>query len=310
MGGESGLPYFQGNGITRIEKSFVAAKGRCEAALLPFIAGGYETAGDTTGILLAMQKGGADIIELGVPCTSPFADGPTIQNSYRVAIENGTAGVHDCLHIVKAARSKGLTVPIILMGYYEMFQKEYDFDLERMCRDAAESGVDGFLAVGIGEGKQELDFNKHCHQYNLSNIQLVMFSSSDKRISDLANMASTFLYIVSVRGRTGARDSLPEGLEERVARVRSKTDLPLVIGFGISSPNMVCGVGSISDGAVVGSFLTDCLNKTDWEKTDEMHHQISRLKTGTAQKETAKYQATRFSRVPVCIENEERAKRS
>ena len=87
-------------------------------------------AGDTMGILLAMQKGGADIIELGVPCTSPFADGPTIQNSHRVAIENGTAGVHDCLNIAKATMSKGLTVPIILMGYYEMFGKEYDFDLE------------------------------------------------------------------------------------------------------------------------------------------------------------------------------------
>ena len=273
-------------GISRIKKAFARAKKRQEAVLIPFICGGYETAECNIAILLAMQAAGADIIELGVPCTSPFADGPTIQNSHRVAIENGTKGISGCLRVVEAARSKGLTTPIILMGYYESFQREYDYDLECMCRAAADGGVDGFLAVGIDEGSHEINFSQFCHKYGLSNIPLITPGSSNRRVFDLAGMASTFLYVVSVKGKTGARDSLPPGLGEHVARVRSKTELPLVVGFGISSPGMVHEVASVADGAVVGSFLTDCLIKTEREMAAEMYHQISQRKTGTAKKVT------------------------
>lgn len=291
------------NGVRSIDQAFAVAKQRGEGALIPYICGGYPTADDTINILLAMQYGGADIIELGVPCDDPFKDGPTIRNCHRLAMDNGTKGIRDCLNIVKTARSKGLTVPIILMGYYSFFEKEYDLDLHQMCYESSQSGVDGFLPVGIQEGTQEIEFNEICYKYNLSNIQLVIPGSSEQRINDLTSMASTFLYVISVKGKTGARESLPDDLDSNVARVRSMTDLPVVVGFGISSPKMVHDVSNICDGAVVGSFLTDCLNQKGVNETyrDVMYDQVSCLHSGTKQTYGAKYQASRYSSVPLHI---------
>ena len=132
-----------------------------------------------------------------------------------------------------------MTVPIILMGYYSSMVEEYKSNVDKMCQDAAMSGANGFLMVGIDKGKQEVNFNLICYKHNISNIQLVMPGSSDERIAKLAGMASTFLCVVSVNGKTGVRDALPPGLDDAIARVRAKTDLPLVVGFGISKQEMV-----------------------------------------------------------------------
>lgn len=299
------------NGIKSIAEAFAAAKQRGRAALIPYICGGYPTAESTVAILLAMQEGGADIIELGVPSSDPFADGETIRESHGIAIGNGTAGVKDCLRIVRDARASGLTVPVILMGYYSSFEEEYDRDLAQMCQDAATSSASGFLAVGIGRGKQEFYFNKICYKYNLSNIPLVLPGSTDQRINTLVSLASTFLYVVSVKGKTGARDALPPELDDAVARVRAKTELPLVVGFGISKPEMVHRVSNISDGAVVGSFLTDCLNKKGVDELDEevMHRQVSYLNTGSKQSIGAtRNQAVILSQVPLHIKEKAVAK--
>ena len=258
------------HGIGGIADAFSSAKQTGRATLIPYICGGYDSPAKTVGLLLAMQKGGADIIELGIPSPNPFADGDTIKESHKIAIDNGTAGMRDCLCILETARSKGLTVPVILMGYYSNMLVEYNCDINKMCQDAAKSGANGFLVVGIGEGKQELEFNSVCYKHNLSSIQLVMPGSTDQRICDLVGMASTFLYVVSVSGKTGARDALPPGLNDAVARVRAQTELPLVVGFGISNPDMVNGVSNLSDGAVVGSFLTNSLKKNAGSESDEV----------------------------------------
>ena len=294
-------------GIEAISNAFSAAKKRGQATLIPYICGGFSNPVKCVGILLAMQKGGADIIELGVPCSDPFADGNTIKGSHKVAIDNGTTSMSDVLHILENARSKGLIVPVVLMGYYTSMVGEYDSDISKMCQDAARSGANAFLMVGMGEGKQELEFNSICYKYNLSSIQLVMPGSTDERIADLASMASTFLYIVSVSGKTGARDALPPGLNDTVARVREKTNLPLVVGFGISNPDMVNGVSNLSDGAVVGSFLTDCMNKNVGnELSDEvvMYQEVSKLHSGSSQDSDATNQALVFSQVPLHVAKE------
>lgn len=169
-----------------------------------------------------------------------------------------------------------------------------------MCYEAAVGGVNGFLAVGIQEGKQELDFFTHCHDSGLSSIQLVMADSTEQRIANLVSMSSTFLYIVSVKGKTGARNMLPPGLDKEIARVRDKTTLPLVVGFGISRQDMVQRVSDTSDGAVVGSFLTDCLNnRQDYETEEEvMYHQVSCLHRGSKQVNPS-YQASSYSQEPL-----------
>lgn len=272
--------------------------------------GGYDTSSKTVGILLAMQNGGADIIELGVPCSNPFADGDIIKISHKVAINNGTTGMRDCLRILEIARSKGLTVPIILMGCYSSMVEEYKSNVDKMCQDAAMSGANGFLMVGIDKGKQEVNFNLICYKHNLSNIQLVMPGSSDERIAKLAGMASTFLYVVSVNGKTGVRDALPPGLDDAIARVRAKTDLPLVVGFGISKQEMVSRVSNLSDGAVVGSFLTDCIDKNVGKESDEdvMYQTVLHLHSGCSQTTGARNQALEFSQIPLHVKDENIAK--
>lgn len=235
------------SGIDRISNAFKSAGKRNETALITYVCGGYETVEDTIAILFAKQKAGVDIIELGIPYMFPWADGPTIKNSHRVAINNGTKGVIDCLQIVKSARSLGLTTPIILMGYYASFEENFGTDIDQLCMATRESGVDGFLIVGMSEGEQELHFNETCCNYGITNIPLALPGASDERLSSLAAMASTFIYVVSSKGKTGARESLSIDLSERIGIVRSKTALPLAVGFGISSCDMVKAVGSLAD---------------------------------------------------------------
>jgi len=150
------------------------------------------------------------------------------------------------------------------------------------------------------EGKA---LNAACLKHGLSNVPLIAPTSSDSRIEDLTQIASTFLYCVSVTGVTGARDSLPPDLEDFVGRVRSKTDLPVAVGFGISNPDMVNGVANIADGVVVGSAVLKAVDKlgedaTTEEKADAIRDIVARLKTGCKQSETAKNQATKLGQVP------------
>ena len=269
--------------ISVIEKEFALAKKRREGILITYICAGYLNAEITMEILFAMQESGANIIELGAPCQDPFADGPTLQKSHRIARMNGTKGIRDTLLIVKTARSKGLTVPIILMAYYSSIVEEYDDNIEYMCREIMESRINGILAIGITEGDQELELNKYANKYHLSTVHLVFPGSTDERLDFVFRMKSSFVYVVSVKGKTGARNVLPDDLAENIARIRSKTNLPLVVGFGISNSKMVHVISKISDGVVVGSFLTDCLNeeKEKLSCRDVIHKHVSILRKGT-----------------------------
>lgn len=239
------------------------------------------------------------MIELGIPYTDPQADGATIQHTNQVAIKMGTSEIKQCLEMVTKARDMGLTVPVVLMGYYNPF---FQYGIEQLCEDTKEAGADGFIVVDLPpeEGKT---LNAACVQNGLSNIPLVAPTSSDERIKALTDMASTFLYCVSVTGVTGARDALPEDLEEFVERVRSNTDLPLAVGFGISNPDMVQGVANIADGVVVGSAILKAMDKlgedaTTEQRADAIRDIVAHLKSGTSQKDTAKNQATKLGQVP------------
>ena len=245
-----------------------------------------------------MQEGGASIIELGIPYTDPQADGATIQHTNQVAIKNGTSEIHQCLAMVKKAREMGLTVPVVLMGYYNPFLQ---YGLDKLCEDTKEAGADGFIVVDLPP-EEGIDLSKACIKNGLSNVPLVAPTSSDKRIAALTEMASTFLYCVSVTGVTGARDSLPPDLDDFIKRVRSKTDLPLAVGFGISSPEMVNGVSNMSDGVVVGSAILNAMDSlgedaTTEERAEAVRKITAHLATGLKQKD-AQNQATKLGQVP------------
>ena len=259
---------------------------------------------DTPAILMAMQEGGASIIELGIPYTDPQADGATIQLTNQVAIKGGTSEINQCLDMIRDARTMGLTVPVVLMGYYNPFLQ---YGIERLCEETKEAGGDGFIVVDLPP-EMGVALNKSCVDNGLSNIPLVAPTSSDKRIEALVNMASTFLYCVSVTGVTGARDTLPDDLAEFIQRVRSKTELPLAVGFGISNANMVNGVANIADGVVVGSAIMKAMDKlgtdaTTEQRADAIREIVTELKAGTTQADSAVNQATKLGQIPSAWHN-------
>ena len=259
---------------------------------------------------MAMQEGGASVIELGIPYTDPQADGATIQHTNQVAIKGGTSELPQCLAMVTKAREMGLTVPVVLMGYFNPF---YQYGVEKLCQDTKTAGADGFIVVDLPP-EEGIALNAACLQHGLSNIPLVAPTSSDTRIASLCNMASTFMYCVSVTGVTGAREALPDDLEAFVERVRAQTDLPLAVGFGISNPDMVQGVANMADGVVVGSAILKAMDQLGDDATTEQRAEAIRnvtahLKTGTKQAATAKNQAKRLGQVPAVWSEDARASR-
>jgi tryptophan synthase alpha subunit len=202
--------------------------------------------------------GGADVIELGVPFSDPLAEGPTIQRSSFAALENGVTP-SKCLDVVRELRARGMEAPLILMGYYNPILA---YGVGEFCRDAAQAGADGFIVVDLPP-EESADFHRECEKYNLRLIYLLAPTSSPERIARVAKLASGFIYCVSVTGVTGARDDLPVGLSEFVERVRTFSDLPIAVGFGISQHKHFQLVGRIADAAVIGSAIIDVIDGGD-----------------------------------------------
>merc|ERR1719148_451272 len=251
-----------------------------------------------------MQEGGSSIIELGIPYTDPQADGATIQKTNQVAIAAGTSEIDTCLAMVAQARILGLTVPVILMGYYNPF---YQFGLDKLCAEAAEAGADGFIVVDLPP-EEGVELAAECAKHGLSNVPLIAPTTSDERIAVLAERATSFLYCVSTTGVTGARADLPPDLSEFIARIRARTPLPLAVGFGISTPDMVQSVANIADGVVVGSELLKTVGKlpesaSTEERAESLRAKVSHLCTGLSQDPaTVQNQCTELGSVPAGAE--------
>mmetsp|Transcript_21380 Transcript_21380/g.38297 ORF Transcript_21380/g.38297 Transcript_21380/m.38297 type:complete len:698 (+) Transcript_21380:188-2281(+) len=293
----------------RIEKAFAQCKEKGEAAFITFVTAGFPVKEDTPAILLAMQEGGAAIIELGIPYTDPQADGTTIQQTNQVAIKAGTSNMDQCLAMVSAAREQGLTVPVVLMGYYNPF---FQYGIEKMCEKAKEHGADGFIVVDLPP-EEGATLAKSCNKYGLSNIPLIAPTTTDQRIGHLAATASTFIYCVSTTGVTGARADLPPDLDDFIARVRKQTGLPLAVGFGISNPQMVQSVANLGDGVVVGSAILKTVQKAGdsrAERVAAVKKIVSELSAGCKQGAAATNQATLLGRKPEDAAADEIAKLS
>lgn len=242
-------------GNARIIQAFDDANNKGSAALVAFVTAGYPTRDDTVPLLLALQAGGADVIELGVPFTDPQADGTTIQLASQVALKNKVR-LPDCLDYIKAARAKGLTIPVVLMGYFNPF---LNYGAEKLMDDLVASGGDGFIVVDLPP-EEGSDFVKLCHSRSLSYVPLLTPTTADGRLSYLAKSAGSFCYCVSLTGVTGARGNVPVDLKEFVARIRSVTDKCLAVGFGISTPEHVAQVAELADGVVVGSAILNAID--------------------------------------------------
>jgi len=244
------------NGLEHIADAFVQAKTAGRAALMPYLTLGFPDQSMSLAVIESIAKSGADLIELGVPFSDPLADGPTIQHSTQIALENG-ATVKGCLEMVKTLRGRGVSQPLMLMGYYNPILA---FGVERFASEAARSGADGLIVPDLPL-EEAGPLQEACRQNGLALVYLVAPTTSDKRLAQIAAQSTGFVYIVSVVGVTGARTSLAGDLQSFVQRVRAVTDKPLAVGFGISTPAQAAQAGKLADGVIVGSALIDLVGK-------------------------------------------------
>jgi tryptophan synthase len=245
---------------SRISERFAQCKAAKRPAFVSFITAGYPKKECTVDALLALQESGSDLIELGVPFSDPLADGSTIEEASRVALENNTT-LGDCFKYVEDARAKGLTVPLVFMGYYNNFLQH---GTDQTCADAFAKGVDGFIITDVPP-EQSGDFHAKCVKHDVSFIPLVAPTSTPERMAKAAAVADTFIYVVSVTGVTGARASVGAEVESVVASLRKAIEgkgIYVSVGFGVSTRTQVEDIARYADGVVVGSKIVQALGST------------------------------------------------
>jgi tryptophan synthase alpha chain len=226
---------------------------------MPYFPLGFPDIPTSVDVIEALAKNGADLIEVGLSFSDPLADGPVIQKATQVALEQGIT-VKKSLEAVRELRKRGVTIPLILMGYYNPLLA---YGLEKFVGDAVGAGVDGFIIPDLPE-EEAGEFKSALGEAETPLIQMLAPTSPNERMESIAENAKGFVYLVSVTGVTGARSGLPEGLPGLVERVRRHTSAPVCVGFGISTPEQAQAVGALADGVIVGSA---CVKKIGESRT-------------------------------------------
>ena len=238
---------------TRLVRAFGDRNGRGQAALIPYVTAGYPDAETTRAVLDGMPGAGVDIVELGVPFSDPVADGPTIQASSYRALQGGMS-VRGCLDLLSGFRARHDT-PVVLFTYLNPVLR---FGAEEFLGAARDAGANGLLLTDLPQGADPA-LEDRVRESGLALIRLVAPTTPPDRVEAIARDAEGFLYYISRTGVTGARQSLPEGLAAEVRALRAACDVPVAVGFGISTPDQARAVSSSADGVVVGSALIKTL---------------------------------------------------
>ncbi len=238
------------HGTAALEAMFARAQSENRAAFLPYFPIGYPTYDASLQTIEAMAEAGVDGFEVGIPFSDPIADGPTIQAASQIALENGTT-VRQCLDAVRRLRGRGVRQPMLMMGYANPLVA---YGIDRFIRDARETGADGLIVPDLPPEEAAM-FADSCAREGMALVFMLAPTSNDKRIKLVAAKATGFIYVVSLTGITGARKDLPTNLTDFIARLRRGTDMPLVMGFGISTPDHARQVSRLTDGFIVGSAL-------------------------------------------------------
>ena len=234
--------------MQRIHDAFARTRD-CGGALIIYITAGDPSLDDTVELALASERGGADIIELGIPYSSPVADGPVIQEACRRALEGG-ATVRGVLAAAAQIRERSET-PLVLMT---AFNPVLIFGLERFAAAASEAGVDGVLISDLPPSEAGA-WSQAAAEHDLGTVLLVAPDNTDEQMRDALAMTTGFCYVVSRPGTTGARADLYEGLRELVVRTGGMASVPVAVGFGLSDADQVREVLAMADGAIVGSAI-------------------------------------------------------
>ncbi|EKD19430.1 uncharacterized protein L3040_006786 [Drepanopeziza brunnea f. sp. 'multigermtubi'] len=241
-----------------LKSRFAQCKKEGRAAFVTYVTAGYPTANETVDIMLALEAGGSDVIELGIPFTDPIADGVTIQKANTQALKNGVS-VTSVLQMVRDARQRGLQVPVLFMGYYNPM---LSYGEERLLKDCREAGVNGFIVVDLPP-EEAVSFREFCTKGGLSYVPLIAPSTSESRMKLLCKLADSFIYVVSRMGVTGATGTMNTGLPDLLKRVKQYSgNAPAAVGFGVSTRDHFLSVAQIADGVVIGSQIIIVLSES------------------------------------------------
>ena len=241
--------------MSRIAERFRALRGRGEKALIPFVTAGDPDLATTEALLSALALAGADVIELGVPFSDPMAEGPTIQRSSERALRSG-ASLRKVLQLVERVRPN-VGVPIVLMGYANNFLAMGE---QEFAAAAASVGVDGLIAVDLPPEEGET-LHDALRARGVDPILLAAPTTQPERLEMLAKRTAGFLYFVSLTGTTGARQEISQTIEKEVRAVRAVSDVPVCVGFGVSTPEHAARIAAFADGVVVGSAVVERIER-------------------------------------------------
>jgi tryptophan synthase alpha chain len=250
--------------VQALAELFAGQRRAGRHALAPFVTAGDPDVETTLAVIEALDRAGASLCELGVPYSDPIADGPVIQSSYTRALAAGFT-LERLFALAKAATAR-VRMPILAMVSYSLI---YRRGIERFVADAAAAGLTGFVVPDLPiEESDQLD--GACRAAGLALVRLVTPTTPPDRAEAIARRSTGFLYCVSVAGVTGARTDLPPGLIERVQWLRTKTDVPILVGFGISTPEQARAVASVADGVIVGSAVVRQVAEAAGQSPDRM----------------------------------------
>ena len=233
----------------RIEETFTKLRSNNEKALITYIMAGDPDIDTTESLISAIERAGADIIELGVPFSDPIADGPTIQRASDRALKSRTT-LKKVMSLVKKIRKKA-AVPIIVMTYYNIILQ---YGLKRFTDDAVRSGIDCAIIPDLPPEEAE-EFIRYARAAGLDTVFLLAPTSTEERIKKVTSVSSGFVYYVSMTGITGARLSNLNEVKDKVSEIQKHTNLPVAVGFGISRPEEARKISRWADGVIVGSAL-------------------------------------------------------
>lgn len=235
--------------MSAIDDLFQKLKSDQQKAFMPFVTAGDPHLGLTEQVLLRLQQSGCHLVELGIPYSDPIADGPVIQASYTRALSNGAKlrGIFDSLVKIKSE----LTMPVVMMVSYAII---YRHGLDAFLDHAKKAGVAGAIVPDM-PFDEAVEFSAKCKNCDFSLIQLITPTTPRARAIEIAKHTTGFIYYVSITGITGERQALPDDLVENLTWLRSQTDLPICVGFGISSPEQVDQLKPYCDGIIVGSAI-------------------------------------------------------
>jgi tryptophan synthase alpha chain len=236
--------------MSRIARRFAELARARRAAFIPFVTAGDPDSGTSLEILTRLAAAGADLIELGVPFSDPMADGPAIQASSQRALKAGMT-LAKVLELVREFRKSDSSTPLVLMGY---FNPIHAFGVERFVGEAAMAGVDGLITVDLPPEEDDV-LRIPAKAAGLEVVRLATPTSDDERLDTILSGAGGFIYYVSVAGVTGTKTYSSADVKAALARLKARAHIPVVVGFGIKTPEQAAEIAAFADGAVVGSAI-------------------------------------------------------